>query len=287
MKQTIEQFYSPETLRRLQLTELGILKKFDAMCEKHGLTYIAAYGTALGAIRHKGIIPWDDDIDVCMPRKDYERLAELVPQEFGENYTLLNAQIDPNYPFGTSRIMLKGTEFRMLSMKNCPCELGIFLDIFCLDDLPEDEKKRKRMIRKCFVLEKMCILRITPFPNSPYRGIKRVIVYGCCAVASLLLKPFPKKALHKWLRDSMSKYRDCGSGYYGILLGMTPSKDVYPRDMLFPIQRVPFEDTLIPIPNDAHGMMRQVYGDTYMTPPPEGKRSNIIPYKLSFGDEEA
>lgn len=287
MKQTIDQFYSPETLRRLQLTELGILKKFDAMCEKHGLTYFGLYGTVLGAIRHKGIIPWDDDIDVAMPRKDYDRLAELVPQEFGEGYALLNAQIDPRYPFATSRIMLKGTEFRMLSMKNSPCELGIFLDIFPLEDLPDDEKKRKKMIRKCYVLEKLCIVRNTPFPNSPYRGVKRVVVYGCCAVASIVLKVFPPKTLHNWMRRSLTKYQGEDTGYCGVPLGMHPDRSVYSRDRVFPLQRVPFEDTLIPIPNDAHGIMRQVYGDTYMTPPPEGKRSNVIPYKLSFGDEEA
>ena len=116
MKATIDQVYSPEVLRRLQLVELEILKKFDAMCKKYDLEYFAVYGTVLGAIRHDGIIPWDDDIDIAMPRKDYERLAEIVPIEMGEDYTLLNGQIDAHYPFVTSRIMKKGTEFRNISL---------------------------------------------------------------------------------------------------------------------------------------------------------------------------
>ncbi|MBC2890320.1 LicD family protein [Gordonibacter massiliensis (ex Traore et al. 2017)] len=285
MKQTIDQFYDSETLRRLQLIELDILKRFDAMCKKHGLQYFALYGTVLGAIRHQGFIPWDDDIDIGMPRKDYERLAELVPLEFGSGYSLLNGQINPRYPFMTSRIMKKGTEFRMLSMKNLPCELGIFLDIFCFDNIPNDVSEQKRMARKCWIVEKMCILRNTPFPNLPYRGFKRVAAYTACGAGSIVMRALPRKKLHEWMQSSAQRYNRQETDYIGCPFGLDPFESIYPKSMLFPLRTAQFEDMEIPLPNDAHAMMRQVYGDTYMTPPPEGKRSFIIPYKLSFGDE--
>lgn len=285
MRQTIDEFYDAETLRKLQLVELDILKKFDAMCEKHGLEYFAVYGTVLGAIRHGGIIPWDDDIDIAMPRKDYERLAELVPLEFGDGYSLLNGQNEPRYPFCTSRIMKKGTEFRMMSMKNCPFELGIFLDVFCFDNLPDDKRARRAQLRKCWALEKMCVLRNTPFPNVPYGGVKRAVVYAMCAVGSVLMKVFPRATLHRWMQGAARAYEHEETGYIGWPFGLDPSQSIYPRDMVYPLARAPFEDMQVVMPAKPHDMMRLCYGESYMTPPPEGKRSFIVPYKLDFGSE--
>lgn len=286
MKQTIDQAYSPETLRRLQLVEYDILKKFDAMCKKHHLEYYAMYGTLLGAVRHKGIIPWDDDIDIAMPRKDYDKLLELVPREFGDGYSFLDANVDPRYPFVTGRIMKKGTEFRMLSMKNSPCELGIFLDIFVMENLPDNEKERKRLIRKAWIMEKLCILRNTPFPNVPYRGLKRVLVYGVCGAASICLKVIPARVLHQIRQRLVEEYKDQKTEYIGILNGINMEKEIFRREMIYPLGKLPYEDMEIPVPHDVHGMLSQEFGPDYMTPLPEGKRSSIIPYKLSFGDED-
>ena len=286
MKATIDQVYSPEVLRRLQLVELEILKKFDAMFKKHGLEFFAVYGTVLGAIRHNGIIPWDDDIDIAMPRKDYERLAEIVPLEMGKDYTLLNGQIDPHYPFVTSRIMKKGTEFRMMSMKNVPCELGIFLDIFCFDEMPDDPAELKKLLRKTWILEKMLVLRNTPFPNLPYRGIKRYAAYACCAVGSVVMKVFPRKTLHKWTQDAAQSYTGKNTNHIGWPFGLEPIKSYYPKDMVYPLDTHVFEDMDVVMPAKPHEMMRDVYGETYMTPPPEGAKSYIVPYRLSFGDED-
>lgn len=285
MRATIDEVYDPSTLRRLQLAELGILKDFDALCAKHGLEYFAVYGTVLGAIRHGGIIPWDDDIDIAMPRRDYERLAELMP-EMGEKYVLLNGQVEPRYPFCTSRIMLRGTEFRMMSMKNCPFELGIFLDIFCFDNLPDDERTRRRLTRKCWALEKMCVLRNTPFPNLPYRGAKRAVVYAACGVGSMLMKVFPRKKLHEWMTRAARSYEHEETGYIGWPFGIDPSQSIYRKDQVYPLGRSPFEDMMVSMPSDPHGQMRLCYGESYMTPPPDGAKSYIVPYRLSFGDEE-
>lgn len=288
MKKTIDQVYSPETLRRLQLVEYDILKKFDAMCRKYDLEYYSVFGTLLGAVRHKGIIPWDDDIDIAMPRKDYNRLMELVPKEFGEGYSFLDASVDPRYPFVTGRIMKKGTEFRMLSMKNLPMELGMFLDIFPVDNLPDDEKARKRFVNVCWVLEKLCILRNTPFPNVPYRGLKRVVVYTICGAASVCLKIIPARMLHEIRLKYTCRHIDRKTEYMGIMNSIRIIPDnVYRKSDVYPLCQLPYEDMEIPSPKNWHGVLVQTFGQDYMTPLPEGKRSSIIPYKLSFGDEDA
>lgn len=284
MKKSIDQVYSPETLRRLQLVEYDILKKFDVMCKKHNLEYFAVYGTLLGAVRHKGIIPWDDDIDIAMPRKDYEKLRELVPREFGDGYTFLDATTNPRYPFITGRIMQNGTEFRMLSAKNLPMELGIFLDIFVVENIPDGANAQKRYIRKAWVAEKLCCLRNMPFPNIPYTGLKRTAVYTLCGVASVCLHVIPAKTLHKIRLKMTTKYKNEDTEYVFFGSGVDMSGGVVKRDKLYPLMEMPYEDMMIPVPCAWDEVLTQMYGTNYMTPLPEGKRSCIIPYKLSFGD---
>ena len=86
--------YNQETLRKLQKTELEILKDFIKICKKYNLTYFATGGTAIGALRHQGFIPWDDDIDVCMLRKDYERFMEVAPKEMGDRYVFMDTHTE-------------------------------------------------------------------------------------------------------------------------------------------------------------------------------------------------
>jgi len=283
---TVEDVYDAATLRRLQLVELDILKAFDALCAKYKLTYVALFGTALGAIRHNGIIPWDDDIDVGMPRCDYDKLPELVA-EMGEDYYFLNGQVDPRYPFVTSRIMKRGTEFRMWSMRNSPIPSGIFLDIFCLDDLPDDTRKLRHQVLRCWLWEKLTVLRQQSQPNVPYRGLKRLAVHAACAVASVVLKPLSPVWLHRRTQRAAAEWSGYPSNTVGWPFGINPRDCIYPRAIIFPAGRHAFEDTTIAIPADTPAMLRQTFGESYMTPLPEGQRSYIVPYRLSFGDEMA
>jgi len=281
---TIEDVYDAETLRRLQLVELEILAAFDRACNDLGLTYLALYGTALGAIRHQGVIPWDDDIDVGMPWQDYGKLAQ-VAERMGPDYTFISAETDPRYPFITSRFMKKGTEFRMWSMRNSPVESGIFLDIFCLHDLPDDARKRRWQVLRCWIWEKLAVLRLQPQPNVPYRGVKRVIVHSACALASFVLKPVSPAWLHRRTLRAASEWDGRQSNFVGAPFGISPAESIYPRSMVYPCVRHTFEGTTIPLAADARAMMVCVYGDDYMTPPPVGRRSIIVPYVLRFEDD--
>ena len=127
-------FYEPEQLKHLQKLEMEILTDFKRICDENNLIYFGYAGTGIGALRHKGYIPWDDDIDISMPRKDYERFMELVTEQMGDKYEVLNTETDINYPLATTRLVLKGTKFREYSMKDVDCNWGIFLDLYALDN---------------------------------------------------------------------------------------------------------------------------------------------------------
>ena len=130
--------YDQDTLKKVQRAELSILKDFIDLCEKHGLVYFGIAGTGIGALRHGGFIPWDDDIDVAMPREDYNRFCTLVKEERADRYLLMNTEENENYPLMTARLMLRGTEFREEVLKDIDCPLGIFLDLYPLDKLSDD-----------------------------------------------------------------------------------------------------------------------------------------------------
>ena len=96
--------YDQKTLKKLQAVEFEVFQKFQQICRKYDLPYFAAGGTAIGAVRHKGFIPWDDDIDVCMLRKDYERFLDVAPQELGDGFDLLTIENTDGYVLTLSLI---------------------------------------------------------------------------------------------------------------------------------------------------------------------------------------
>ena len=132
----------------------------------------------------------------------------------------------------------------------------------------------------------MCILRNMAVPNLPYRDWRRYAVYAMCAVGTVVMKVFPPEKLHKWVQNAAQQANGKETLRIGNPFGLYPRRTVYQRSMVFPLQKLPFEDMYISMPNRPEEMLRMLYGDDYMTPPPEGKRSFIIPYRLRFGDED-
>ena len=133
----MHEFYEPEVLKRLQQTELSILKDFMELCDAHGLLYFGIGGTGIGALRHGGFIPWDDDIDIAMPRKDFERFLSLAKKEFAGKYYILNNKTNENYPMMTTRLCKCGTVFQERVMKDVDCPFGIFLDLYVMDNIAD------------------------------------------------------------------------------------------------------------------------------------------------------
>ena len=146
---------SEEELRRLQLTELEMLAEVDRICRKNGIPYSLDAGTLLGAVRHKGFIPWDDDLDVMLLHKDYERFYEACKKDLDTSrFFFQDYRTDPNYRWGYGKMRRLGTEYIKAGQEKLKQRTGICIDVFDAENIPDGEKERKKYIRRMFCIRK-------------------------------------------------------------------------------------------------------------------------------------
>lgn len=142
-----------EKLRNLQLTQIEILKEIDLVCKKNNLKYSLYAGTLLGAIRHKGFIPWDDDLDICMPRKDYEKFLEIWKDKEHPGFLIQNKEREKNFSQSFTKIRKKHTTFLQKGEPKNQYHTGIFVDIFPIDRMPNGFLKRKIFQIECILYQ--------------------------------------------------------------------------------------------------------------------------------------
>lgn len=275
--------YDNETLKKVQNIELGILKDFMALCDQHGLRYFGIAGTGIGAIRHQGFIPWDDDIDVALPRRDYEIFLKLAKKYLADRYIVMNCETNENYPLMTTRLMKKGTVFREEALKNIDCPLGIFLDIYPFDNVSDDPGEFKKQMREAWFFSKLLILRSIPFPVLGFKGIKAKIVHIICACihGAMVVLRISKRKLYKRCKEVSTRYNDRETKRIDFLCDTTPYMNIYMKKDVFPLKKMAFEDVMLNFPNNMHENLTNMYGD-YMKLPPVEKRKNHYPYQLEF-----
>ena len=275
--------YDEKTLKRVQAAELDILKDFMALCDEHKLDYFGIAGTGIGAIRHQGFIPWDDDIDVALPRKDYEKFLKLAKEQLSDKYMVMNCEINENYPLMTTRLMKKGTIFREEALKNIDCPLGIFLDIYPFDNISDDPKKFNRQMKEAWFFSKLLILRSIPFPVLGFKGWKAKVVHAACACihAAMVVCRISKKKLYNKCKEVSTRYNNEETSRLDYLCDTTPYMNIYNKKDIFPLKKMPFEDVMLNFPNNMHANLTGMYGD-YMQLPPVEKRKNHFPYQLEF-----
>ncbi len=278
--------YSQEELKRLQQLELSILKDFIKICEENNLSYFGLAGTGIGALRHGGFIPWDDDIDIGLLREDYNKALEIIKRDYSEKYTVVNGDEFSGYPLMTTRIILNGTRFIEESLKNIKCPLGIFLDVYAFDNIPSDPKKAKRQAVGAWVYSKLLILKHIPFPVLPVRGVMAKIIHAITAVAFGFLNVFfiKHKFLYNQCRKISCKYNDTPCEAYGYFCDTSYSTNTFTRDELFPLRKIKFEDIEMCFPQKLEESLEKMFGDYMQLPPPE-KRKNHYPHKLEFPKE--
>lgn len=277
--------YDPEVLRRLQLVQLDILKDFIAVCKKYDLDYIMLGGTGIGVVRHQGFIPWDDDIDVAMPRKDYDRFMEVYEKEIGDKYKVLTPLKDKNYACNVTHFQKKGTKFVPYISRRLKCDLCIDIDIFPMDNMPEDKKKRASQLRKTWFLNKLIFLCGTPDPIIPLKGFQKFAATYICKAVHYVLKFFhvSPRFLYKCLVRECTKYNGEKSRYMNAFEVTMSDRAYLSREEMYPLREMPFEGVMVSMPNQYDVYLRRLFGD-YMQLPPEDKRVNHCPYILDFGD---
>lgn len=274
--------YDPDELKHLQQLELKILKQVISICETHGLKYYAYAGTALGAVRHGGFIPWDDDIDIVMFREDYEKLLKIMETELPDEYYVLNHYKYVDCHFTISRVCLKGTKFEHPEPIPVSFNEGICIDIFPIDNVPESSTKRKLYYYKCDIMRHLFMNSVFKINNNKFNSLFHSIMHH-------ILKRIPgqKFILNRYI-NCLTKYEKEKTNYCTIhevrfvylkfrKIGYFDKKDFEPS------KKVKFEDIEIYLQNDYDEQLTLFYGD-YMTMPPKEERFNHSGYLIDFGE---
>lgn len=276
--------YKPEELERLKKTEMEVLAAFIEICEKHDLPYFVNGGTAIGAVRHQGFIPWDDDMDVGMLRDDYEKFLQVAPGEIEGKYELMNAEINKDCLGYTMRMCKVGTKHITDEHSKYPTTFGIRIDIFPYDNVPGDPKLRKKQLRDINLYTRMYILRIIPNPTVPFKGVMGKIMSAGCFVVHYLLKAFVSvDYINRKYRETSLRYHNQTS-LVASLCDVEPEISIVKKDEIFPLQELKFEGMTVKAMACNHEMLTRMYGD-YMEMPPEEQRYNHGAKVLDFGDE--
>lgn len=282
-----QDYYDPKVLRKLQLIELGILKDFDKICEENNIDYFIAGGSAIGVVRHKGFIPWDDDIDVGMNREDYDKFLKIAEEQYSDKYAILNNDTNNKFPLMNTRWGLKGTTYKTLDLKDIPGEFGIFLDIFCFDNIPDDEKLMKKQATKAWFYGKLLVLSGVKKPTLYYYGIKAKILHAVFFIAHYVLKilHISTRSLYKKAYKYCTMYKNEKTSRFAYMFDPQRYTSILSKDDVYPTKKMKFEDFNVRVPKNIESYLETRYGD-YMTLPPEDKRHNHPPDILKFKDGE-
>ena len=280
------QEYDPKVLKKLHDLQLEMLQDLEKICDKYNLKYFAVFGTALGAVRHNGFIPWGDDIDVGMLRKDFERFKKFAVPRLEEKYTFNTMEENGVFPVPAMFMGKKGTKFIEEAFKNLPMDFGIRIDIIPFDSVSDDEKERKKQIYGAWFWSKLYILRQIPAPNLTLKGIKKWIVRTICWTTHYTMKILCISP--RWLYRQYKKYADAynheDTEYIKLLDYTYPTKYMMKRRDVFPTVKMNFENIQVEMPNNYDKVLSDIFGN-YMELPPVEKRKNHYPHLLCLGNE--
>lgn len=258
------------TLKELQETELDIMRVFHDFCEKHGLRYYLAGGTLLGAIRHKGFIPWDDDIDVCMPHPDYLKLVELSQNGMLDEFRYLDTRLlNKDCPSSMIRICDNRTEVEFTEYK-IPYKIGCWIDIYSLDGLSDIPKERSKQFRQMRVAMDLFLCCLTKFGNKRRNRLINMMQY-CLLPALPVIRAVGYQRYLDWLDRIATRYSYDEKEYVGVLEGRGGEKETMRKSDMEPRFLVDFEGEKFYTMANYDAYLTNLYGD-YMTPPREEDR---------------
>ena len=262
-----EGFFIESMMKRAWAAEMEVLEEIDRICKKHKIQYFADSGTLLGAVRHQGFIPWDDDIDIAMKRMDYQRFMQVAPGELPEGWVLCNPFITKEWELPFSRLInshkVNFTQEHLDRFHGCPYVVGV--DIFPLDNKPDDEEEAEMI----YCLMKIIYGTILAIQNKEIEEAERLI-----------------KDIENMLNVTVNREGNVLNQLFCLVdqLGCTYLEDEteevalwswwaymdkvrnYKRSWFSDSEERKFEHMMLPIPVGYDSLLRVIYGDDYMVP---------------------
>ena len=272
-------------LDRIHVLITRILGEFDRVCRQLDIPYVVYGGTAIGAVRHQGFIPWDDDADVLMMRADYERFLKEAPALLGPDYRLDNTRTVPDFPFMFTKMVLTGTLLIPEFAKDSAYRMPFFLDILPVDNIPLSPRAFRAMSRRSWIWGRLLFLLGTPRPYLiGITGPKRAMIYTATTAAHWLMRCLhvtPRFLQARW-EKAVRRYENEETGRMADFTMRDPQNWVVTREELYPALDVPFEGITVKLARHYDALLRRTYGD-YMELPPLDKRMNHKPHLVDFG----
>lgn len=256
---------------------LGILVELDRVCNQHGLRYFLTGGSMIGAVRHKGMIPWDDDIDVAMPRDDYERLKLIANEAFDKDFELIHTGNNDSYFWRFAKLCHKKTT--LVEIEYPFCIEGVFVDVFPLDGLPDNMADRiKHYNRYDKRLRELCLLYQPPkqisfkTPRRFLSSLKSKFYHMVYSYAKLVDRC---ESVAKKFSYEESNYIVNFAGIYGI-------KEITQKKFFSDYILMDFEGYKLRVPIGYDGYLTGVYGNYMELPPLEKRTPHHKPYYLDL-----
>lgn len=268
-------------LRRLQLAELDLFKVFVEICENNQLRYFLDGGTLLGAVRHQGFIPWDEDMDIGMPRKDYDKLCEIANDCVPEGYFFQTFFSDPNYPNPYAKLIKKGTILVEQVSERSKMQGGIYIDILPFDNFPERLSQRLlqgipiELFRHLLVAKhQFCPWKAMTGKNRVYKFIEYAFFYPLSYFFSHnWLATHYDHILKKYNNEITTKVKEPDRRY---------GKVTVPYECATDFIKLEFEDNMYCCPQNYDEFLKQLYGDYMQLPPVEERGGDHVVKQIQF-----
>lgn len=247
-------------VRELQLRSVGLLRAIDKVCREHGIQYYVIAGTLLGAVRGGGFIPWDDDIDIALLRKDYDMLMAHWKEWLPKPFAIVNHETSPRYPKYFAK--LEDTDTTLVERIYLGYAGGVYMDIFALDDVPDSKFLRAIHFYKFHFVRKLLYFVY----RDPYKHGK-----GLRSLVPLVLQKLRlAKPLHDYAQKVLKEYH--GKENCNLVMTHDDGFKAYDKNIFGKPTYLDFEGISVAAPTIPEGFLSVLYGKDYMQPPPLEKR---------------
>lgn len=282
MTEAWEAYYTEKELKMIQKIELDSLDVLSKVCEKLNIKFFLYGGSLLGAVKYGGFVPWDDDLDVALVRKDYEKLIKEGPALLPEGYELQEPRLNKKTPYPYIKLRKTNTTMVEYMYRNIKINHGVYFDIYPIDNLPDDDEEllsnQNQLLKLIHILQR----RQTASLFYPVNGLRGCIKKALVFVKFVLMRTIPHQYLVKKMNAVMTKYNGTETKRQGNLFFPGP---VNYFDGIYPPIEVDFEGRKMLIPRGYKINLQNRYGDITKDPPKE-KRVGHRPYILKLNLEE-